>query len=513
MKKTLIYMLLCALSFGATNCDSHFEELNTDPSRVKADAFNPQYLLTTAQLRYSGSADFSYETWRAQLIYTSTMVQHFATTIGYWAGDKYAQNDAYLSAYWERSYDEQVKNVVDLVELTREKPELANLHNVGRIMKVLIFHRITDLYGDIPYFEAGQGFYKQIFTPKYDKQEDIYADMLKELSEATAALPAETDASFSGDLMYGGDLSKWKKFGNSLMLRLGMRLTKVNEAQAKEWAEKAVQGGVMASIDDNAKILHDAAGGRPTVNRISQVLATSNPENQGYVRWSKTFVDYLKNTNDPRLPVIAQTRNEAGIFGLPNGYELDITQETDISKAPNYDAALSQYSYAGPASFLIDLGAPTFFLTYGEVELLLAEAAQRGFSTGGTAESHYIAGVTASMKTISQYPGSTAIDDVAIANYLTANPFDQANALEVINSQYWVTTIMNDYEAYSNWRRSGYPVLTPVDHRAGVTGGVIPRRFPYPAAEAAANAANLDEAVSRLNGGNTLISRVWWDKQ
>lgn len=494
----------------ATNCTSDFEEINTDPAKASIDDFNPNWLLTTAQLRYSGSADFSYETWRAQLIYSSTMVQHFSTVLGYWQGDFYGSNPAYLTAYWERAYDEQVKQIVDLVELSRDNEELNNLHQIARITRVMIFHRITDLYGDVPYSEAGLGFYNRLFTPVYDTQEAIYLDMLDELDEAASALGSGTDPFITGDLIYGGDLDQWKKFANSMMLRLGMRLTKVDVGAAQTWAENAFQGGVMTSIDDNAYIVHQGDGGRPTINRISQVL--NLPDESAYVKWSKTFIDYLKANNDPRLPVLAETTNPNGIFGQPNGKDLAGGAE-DVSTSPDFDAALGVDSYARPnMAILASNAGPTFFQTYAEVELLLAEAAQRGWSVGADAATHYNAGITAAMEQLAQFSADATIPAADITTYLTANPYDPANGLEMINNEYWVATILNDYESYANWRRSGFPVLTPVIHPNGVTGGVIPRRFIYPTTEASVNAANFEVAVSRIAGGNEITSRVWWDQ-
>ena len=268
MKPFIKYIILVALITAVTSsCTKDFEEINTDPTAAGPDTFNPNYLLTTSQLRYTGSADFSYETWRAQLIHFSTMMQHFSHLAGYWAGDKYTQNNDYNAAYFQRAYDEQVKHVVDLVQLTKDNAAYANLYQISRIMKALIFHRITDIYGDVPYSEAGLGYYERIFTPKYDKQQDIYMNMLAELDDATAKLDAAKDKPI-GDMIYNGDITKWKRFGYSLMMRLGMRLTKIDAANAKTWVEKAAAGGPMTSIDDNAKIKHDEAGGRPTVNRI-----------------------------------------------------------------------------------------------------------------------------------------------------------------------------------------------------------------------------------------------------
>ena len=523
MKPFMKYIILVALITAATSsCTKQFEEINTDPTAAGPDNFNPNYLLTTSQLRYTGSADFSYETWRAQLIHFSTMMQHFSHLAGYWAGDKYTQNNDYNAAYFQRAYDEQVKHVVDLVQLTKENAAYANLYQISRIMKVLIFHRITDIYGDVPYSEAGLGYYERIFTPKYDKQQDIYMNMLAELDDASAKLDASKDKPI-GDMIYNGDITKWKRFGYSLMMRLGMRLTKIDAANAKTWVEKAAAGGPMTSIDDNAKIKHDEAGGRPTVNRISQVL--NLPYEIPYIRWSKTFIDFLKTNNDPRLGVLAEIpppppnentlgfagdQTPANQLGMPNGYDLQ-GGPTDISKAPGYPG--SYYKYSRPINrWYAKMDGITMLMTYAEVELMLAEAKERGWNVSGTAAGHYNNGVKAAMKSLVQWDAGAVVSDAAADAYLIAHPYVSASGLQMINTQYWVATIFNDYETFANWRRSGFPVLTPVNYPGNVTGGTIPRRLIYPQSEASTNGVNYTDAIGRLSGGDKLTSRVWWDK-
>jgi hypothetical protein len=522
MKRIYKYLVALTMIVVMAGCTKKFEALNTDPTKSGPETFNPNFLLTTSQLRYTGSADFSYETWRAQLIYFSTMIQHFSHLAGYWAGDKYTLNPDYCAAYFQRSYEEQVKHVVDLLELTKDKPEYANLHQIGRIMKVLIFHRITDIYGDVPYTEAGMGYYKRIFTPKYDEQSAIYPDMLKELEEAAAKLDPAKDKS-SGDLIYNGDIAKWKRFAYSLMLRLGMRLVKVDVNAAKSWAEKAAAGGTLSGNADNAFVKGDATGGRPTVNRISQVL--NLPYEIPYIRWSKTFIDFLKNNNDPRLGVLAEipppTPNENTLgaagdqtpavqLGMPNGYDQQGGAQ-DISTAPGYPG--TWYKYSRPINrFYAKMDGITMLLTYAETELLLAEAKQRGWNVPGTAQQHYDNGVTAAMTMLAQWDAGAVVTPAQASAYLTAHPFVPANALEMINTQFWVATVFNDYEAFANWRRTGYPVLTPVNYPGNVTGGSIPRRLIYPQGEASSNPDNYNAAIGRLQGGDKLTSRVWWDK-
>lgn len=513
MKNTLAILTLLI----ATNCTSDLAKLNSDPTAVGADQLDPNYILTTAQMSYTGSADFSYETWRAQLIYCSVMTQHFATTIGYWAGDKYQLNQAYAESYFLEAYQYsganlgQVGNAVILLNLTKDKAQHSNLYQIGRIWKATIFHRITDLYGDVPYTEAGQAYYKGILTPKYDTQQDIYTDMLKELDEAAAALDPSKDIP-TGDLVYNGDIAKWKKFAYSMMLRLATRLSKVDPANSKKYIEKAAAGGVFTSINDNAFIVGDPTHGRSTINRISQVLDGS-PEHTD-VKWSKTFIDFMKNNNDPRLAVVATLTsgdsNPAHQLGLPNGLD-QAGGAQDISTDPNYPGSYSGYSVPNKTILAKD-NAPTFVITYAETELMLAEAAQLNYTVTGSAATHYNNGVTAAMAQLVQFDASATIPAASITTYLAANPYDPTNGVKMINTQYWAATIFNDYETFANWRRSGYPALAPVNYPNNATGGVTPRRLIYPQSEASTNGDNYNAAIARITGGNTLVGRVWWDK-
>lgn len=501
-------ILLVGFVLVAQGCTKDFTEINTDPTSAGADAFNPNSLLTSAQLRYTGSTDFAYETWRTNLIYFSVMMQHLANVNGYWVGDKSRNNPGYEASYFERAYDEQVKYVMDLVRFTEDKPEYSNLHSVAHIMKAVIFHRITDIYGDVPYSEAGLGFYEQLYTPKYDTQESIYEDMLGDLEGAANSLNANNDA-LTGDLVFNGDVAKWKKFAHSMMLRLAMRLSKRAPAKAQQWAEKAASAGLMTSNDDNAVIYHDGSTDRLTPCRNSIVLNLSYESPN--MRLSQTFVDWMKAKGDPRLFVYGKnpdgTTNPATTFGMPNGYDL---ANKPISTAPGYPVNGLDGYIAPNLAVVGKMDGPTFLQTYAEVELLLAEAAQRTWNVGGTAADHYNKGVKAALTYLSQYDAAGTISDAAADAYLAANPFDANNAMQQIAEQYWAATFLNEYEAFANWRRTGYPDLTPTTFPTDITGGKIPRRLRYPGGEYSNNEANIKEAVAR-QGADDLLTRVWWD--
>lgn len=517
--------MACAILL--TGCTKKFEEINTNNTVYTQANFDPNYLLTSAQLTYTGSTDFAYETWRGNLIYSSVMMQGFATTLSYWAGDKYTLNAAYATAYWQVAYPEQVKPIVDMVQFTKDNPKYKNLYQVGRIMRALIMERITDLYGDVPYFSAGLGYYTSEFFPKYDKQQDIYMDLLKEVEEASNLLDAAGDKP-SGDVFYNGNIDQWKRFANSLLLRIAMRLTKVDPATAQAYVTK-VQGKTMTANTDNALVKADATGSRTTQNRNSQILLGDGGQEFYYVKWSKTFIDMLKATNDPRLSKVAVTQlyltptstvqnanynsTAAGQKGMPNGKDLTVIAGRGISTDPTYT---SFPDYSSPNPYMIKRDGVTFILTYAESEFLLADAAQR-WGTGGTASAavHYNNGVKAAITSLGQYDAAIAITDATADTYLAANPYVASNGLQMINNQFWIlcNTSLNFYESWCNWRRTDYPALTPVVFPNNVTNGTIPRRFPYPVAEASTNPANYTAAHNAVSGGDLLTGRVWWDKQ
>ncbi|MNK99197.1 Starch-binding associating with outer membrane [compost metagenome] len=385
--------------------------------------------------------------------------------------------------------------------------------------------RITDLYGDVPYSEAGQGYYKSSFTPKYDKQQAIYADLLKEVEEATNALNAGGDK-VTGDVIFAGDIDKWKRFGNTLLLRLAMRLTKIDDATARVYAQKAV-GKTMINNGDNAFITHDVSGSRVTQNRNSQVLLGDGGQENYYTKWSKTFIDLLKVANDPRLAKVAVTQlylsdgsknqNPAYVTdpavqkGMPNGKDLSGQAARDIRQ----DASFTTFpAYSSPNPAMLKRNGVSFILTFAESEFLLAEAAQR-WGIAGSAAAHYKDGLKAAITFLGQYDASLAITDNVAETFANANPYNAVNGLQMINTQYWIhtNTMLDFYETWSNWRRSGFPVLTPVVYPGNATNGTIPRRFPYPVEEAVKNGANQQAAASAIPGGDNLAGRVWWDKQ
>jgi hypothetical protein len=499
MKKTLI-LLAIVVTFGS--CDKGFEELNVNPT--KPTQLDPSTKLTYIQLYTAGSSYASYLFWN--VIHLMQNVQHLNET-NYGTIFLYQTNNTHW--LFEEQFKTTVKNIADLeAQLeTSEEPTAAIDLAIARIQRVLIFSRITDVYGDIPYSEAGKGFLEGIRFPKYDKQSDIYADMLATLESSAATLSSGGASSYgSADLFYGGDVVKWRKFANSLMLRLAMRMVKVDNAGAQAWATKAISGGVMTSNDDIAYIQYEnsANDGGPNVNPLTKCF-TSRAVNQNKI--SKTLMDFMKDRNDPRVSVLCSTTDGDTDPALQFGQDINDATQSSANSKPNVNIFGGQLN---DGSTIIIYDAPFFYQTYAEVEYMLAEAAERWGLAGGDVETHYSAGVTAAMEYLSLYGHGVEITPTQISDYLTANPFDPAQALKMINEQYWVATFGNGLETFSNWKRSGYPVLVPANAADVYTGGEIPRRLNYPGSEKLNNPDNVQEAINR-QGGDLLTTRMWWD--
>jgi len=529
MKKRLIYSCLVAGATLIAGCTKDFEKINTDPTKVSANLFNANYLMAQAQIKFSNTG---YD----QLLFQSMWVQSLASTYDYYGnGDKYVlsgSGTAYYGRTWGTSYGSSTL-IDEMKNLIKGNAAYSNLDNCGTILRMMILERITDAYGDVPFSQEGQA-KSGILTPVFDSQQSIYTSMLSQLETATAALDVSKDKP-SSDLFYGGDITKWKKLGYSLMLRAAMRLTKVDPATAQKYAEKAFTGGTMASIDDNAKVKADNANG----NGNSDAGALLVPDDFREVRWSNVLISFMQSTNDPRISAIGEistgtgkkaNENEApGIntaalqIGMPNGYDQK-GGATDISKAPGYpgatpadpsvagDAPAPDAKYSRPQFAVYDdRSRYNFLLTYGETELLLAEAATRGWATG-VAATHYANALTANMQTLGQF-GTTSVPAGSIATYVAAHPLVAATALQQINMEYFVETssTFNFNEAWANWRRSGFPAINAISY-PNQFDSTIPRRIPYPVGLPSTNGANYAAAVSKLTGGDTFSARVYWDK-
>ncbi|MGV3556625.1 SusD/RagB family nutrient-binding outer membrane lipoprotein [Larkinella arboricola] len=506
MKKLHIY--LAVLTVFLSSCDKGFDKMNINP--IALTSVDPAYQFNTAILQGA----FGYNNLQYETIIVKQMINPFS---GVGAAGQYNQdNRSVTSGNWTRGYRQVIRELVDVVAQTKDVPARANLYNMARIWKAYQFMLLTDTYGDIPYFQAGKSYLEGIANPEYDAQEAVYADILNELESAAAALNASNPV-ITSDILYGGDITKWKRFGYSLLLRGGMRLSKVDPTKAAELVGKAVAGGVFQSNNDNALLRHTAAFPNPVGSQL-------NGGQADFFYLAEDFVTHLKTTNDPRLASIAvrysgakspvdqkevnANRNPEVQIGMPLGYD-----NTTVSAAVTRDklASLYEYSKLDPTR-MAGLNSPTLFVTYAQTQFLLAEAAVRKWTTGDPA-TYFSNGIRAHMEQLAVYGASTAIPEAAIATYVKNNPLGAGKELEQINTQYWIASFLNGPEAWANFRRTGFPALTPNPFPGSdLKTETFIRRLTYTDAELNVNKVNVQKAISR-QGPDLLDTRVWWDKK
>ncbi len=486
MKKFKKAILLFAAISTLIACKK-FEQINIDPTKTTDVS---EDLLFTRALR-NGTLNWDlYQI--GQNLHADLYTQYFANIKTGFVTDRYISNPGWISAYWNNYYGDFIINTQEVIRKTSDDPAKSNKRNVARIWRAWLFQRATDYWGDIPYSEAGRGI-DGLRTPKYDKQEDIYADLNKELKEASTALDASKVVKFSGsDLVFAGDLLKWKRFANSLRLRIAMRMSKVDPNKARAIVlEVMTQNELMTANTDNALMAMQLAG--QFVNRNPLAILFGFDE----LRMSKTMIDLLKSLNDPRLPIYASPIAAAGPVtyeGLTNGLN-----DTQLGQPAN-----ARPNYSGMGALIRAEGAPIDIMTFAEVSFLKAEAVQRGWATGN-ATTFYNEGITASIAR------RGAISAAAVTTYL-AQPSVAYNAtLQQIATQKWLALFPNGFEGWAEWRRTGFPVLTPMPNNDGETGGVTPRRVIYPPTEAGLNPDSYKEAIAR-QGADRMTTRVWWDK-
>jgi len=515
----------------AAGCDTDaLHEMNINPNAVQTIDMN--YFFTAAELGMASngsSGDNRYTDWRTNMNFASFAIQHFAMT-GSSSGEKYFDNDTEpLNAPFQFYYRDALRRTTEILKQTGKggsmEGRLLNTRQASRIIAVFDFHRLTDWYGSIPYTEANKGL-EGIFQPKYDKQKAIYTDMLKELDEACAAFNA-SDVDYAGfvkaDFIYNGDIAKWKKFGYSLMLRLAMRVSNVDAAMAATYVTKAVAGGTMASNADNCWVKMALTPSEwMNQNGISRAFYPGDGGAWQGSLLSKTLIDQLKGPNkasvaddDPRIKIFTQgaikwLAGDLGtviigdpllLEGCPVG--IDGTQLNNL-----YGKTVIPYElFCAVNTKMMQDDEPYQIMNAAESEFLKSEALVRGIGSGitGTAQSHYEAGVRMAMQLYTVYDASLVVTDAQVDAYLVTYPYAAATALEQLGMQMWLSKYMMWMDEWSDWRRTGYPVLVASNYPGNSSGGTIPVRLQIPAVEAAGNP----------NYGATLpdkfTTKVWWD--
>jgi len=472
MKKILF---ISACIYLAAGCNKDLSKLNIDQ---KNPSIVPSYTL------FSNAE----KNWATIVADANVNDNIFRLITQQWTETTYTDESNYNlntraipDAWWRIIYKDVLKDLeetkklipTDVTDAGVQKNELAMVD----ILEVYSFQLLVNTFGDIPYTQALQD---AILFPKYDDAKTIYYDLLSRLDTSIAALDASAGSFGGADLLYGGDVDKWKKFANSLKLVMGITIADSDPAMAKTVVESAAPGA-FTSNDENAVFYFLDAP--PNTNPVWVNLVQSGRND--FVPAS-TIINLMKGLNDPRLPFYFTT-DPTGKYsgGIPgNGATFSIySHVTDAQQAPD---------------------APYDILSYAQVEFTKAEAAERGMNVGGTAQEHYNNAVTAS---IEEWGGSAAQAATYLAqpsvNYTTA----PGTYKQKIATQEYIALYNNGFDAWTMVRRLDYPTLPEPTH--ALSG--FPVRFTYPILEQNINTSNYNAGASAI-GGDVVETKLFWDK-
>lgn len=511
-KKIFLILGISLIFLGG--CKKDFEEINTNPNSPLI--VSTSSLLTAAQ---KSLIDDMYDEWfsgRQGLLYAQYWSQR-----NYTSEDRFALRETTNSTYWRLIYTD-VEDLIQIINLntdplTKAKMSIYGDNNnqiaVAKILKAWAMQMLTDAYGDIPYFTAFKGAANP--SPAYDKQELIYPDLLKELKDAVALIDESASGFTSGDIIYGGDMSLWKKFGNSLRLRVAMRMSKQVDPSAV--IAEAVASGVFTSNSDNARFQY--IGVTPNNSPLYDAYWTSARND---FTTCKTLIDLLKGANDtlngkinpfagimdPRIDIYTRARS-GKYFGMPYGMpDANTGAYWKLKACPTFYGTGSYDPALAPIVLAPDY-AP-IMMDYAEVEFILSEE-------NNWDQTHYVNGITASME-------DWGVASADITTYLAAVPAATAKPNgENVMTQKYIALYMQGYQAWSEYRRTGFPkvMLHPGEkcYNDGtkdiifttLAGTDIPRRVTYPQQEYVVNNTNVSAAATQM-GTDKLDTKVWWDK-
>jgi len=495
-----------------SSCDKDFEETNINPNspeKVSSALLLPNIIRSTTN-------EIAGKSWGL-----GNLVMQQTAKIQFTNEDRYnwgPQGNPYSTFY------NALRDINNIILISGEAGQ-QNYVGIAKVMRANLYSFMTDAYGDLPYSEAIQA-KTDINYPKFDKQEDIYIGILAELKEANDLLGSSAEK-VEGDILFGGNVVRWKKFANSLRLRILMRLSDRNNPSAEMQAILAnpAQSPIFTSNLDEAALqyLQDVPNQHP--------LYTTRSGSYDEIRLSEKMENVLKSINDPRLFAYAQPTNAsaAGVIGAPEAYQgvpNGLGDEEALKYSPSGDPAKGGSNFISRVGLLFSCSActplanPTGYqavlMSYSELQFILAEAKERGFITTGSAEEYYKNGIQAS---VDYYKGRyTLINLPQIASKLVVDNtyFQQADVaytgtsqekLSKIGTQKWMALFFTGMEGWYDWRRTGYPQIVP---GPAAFISTVPVRFIYPGSVQSLNAENYKEAIAR-QGEDALTTRVWWD--
>lgn len=518
-----------------TACTKDFKELNTNPALLSEDLVSANYLLSGVQAGLGGGLSASDADNYAGM---TVSVSNSPFT------------DRFDDRAWTLTYTSFCNNLAAIVRKTKDKPELVNKNAIARIMKAWIYSQATDVYGDIPYFDANKPPEESVTSPKYDLQKDIYQDLFKELKEAAASLDPSQASYGNADFYYGGNVTKWKKFANSIRLRLALRVRYVDAEMAKANVSDLQDSDFIIARSDDAVIFtaDDIEGHRGYLyNQIANL--GDKPARQDFVDHQlvgKALLDALvgnsppTNPLDPRTKVIADTAVLNGAT-LPTPHEpFGFRAQPLLGNVP----VENKYPYGSGSTSLFSLFwyAPIIeqpILRSSEVYFALAEAALFNLRSGDP-NTYFKKGIEASIvetqslynKGKDQMPGVLALlkdpgfdvdgylaykemkqseIDAFLASSATTLVGSTEEKLEQIMNQKLIALYPSALEGWSEWRRTGYPRVLVANNEQSTFHGVSPRRQHYPSNEGLINSVNVKQAIDRMGGTDDMLKRVWWD--
>jgi len=472
MLKKIAYITLVALSLSS--CSDTLDEINKNPNATETPL--PPYLLTGslkqgADLYWGSTNNFD-----SSLLF----VQHWAK-IQYTEPDRYDVSNTSFTSLWNTGYATLITDLNTILNFSDQQAN-SNYKGIALTLRSWTFLLLTDAYGNIPYKEAGLK-----VTPAYNTQKEVYTGLLEDLKQAQSLL-SSANGTVTGDLAYKGDISKWKKLVNSLRLRIALRISDKEPALAKQAAIDATSdaAGLISSNNDTFKFTYTSS---PQQNPASAWFETRDD-----YRISKTLVDKLNELSDPRLPVYAQLPSDASVgkyVGGGNGLSNSDANSQGFAKTSK------------PGKYFLTSTSPAVIASYSETLFNLSEAVARGY-IAGNAELLYKDAITASLNQF----GIT--DSATISNYLNQATvkYDATNYAKSIGTQKWIAFYGQGLDAFVEWRRLDYPLLTAGP--ATVLDGKIPSRFFYPGTEQSLNGTSYQNAVT-AQGKDLLTTKLWFD--
>ena len=480
MKKYILASLTAAFLLGSCT-DEDYTSLNTDP-------MNPTEV--PGEFLFANATKSLFQ----QMISTSVNRNVFRLFAQQWTETQYTtetnydiRNRSIPDTHWGQLYREvlfDLKKAKQSVENNEGllPGEKANQLAIITVLEVYTWQQLVDTFGDIPYTEALQGTANT--TPKYDKAQDIYTDLLIKIDESIATIDVGSVGFGSSDFVYNNDMTKWKALAASLKLKIAIQLSDVNPTLAKQKVEEAFNAGLIQSNAGNFAISYE--NNNTNANPLYADLVLSGRAD--FIP-ANTYVDYLNELGDPRRAVffddnLGTNNYVGGIYGGLNNYTL--------------------YTHIGPSFFTRTLEG--VLMDYSEVLFMLAEAKERGFNVGGDAATYYADAIKANME-------YWQVDEAEITAYLAQPNVAYTSApgswKEKIGKQFWIALYNRGFEAWTVWRRLDAPTL----RRPQVSNLDVPVRFTYPVSERNLNETNYNEAVSGMSpGADNLNSKLFWDK-